>query len=83
VGTEHQRGTFRNFIDVIDKDDALGPKLCNNVLVVNYLVITVNRRIEDSDHPRQGFDRFFHSRTETSWGGEKDLIDSHGYQGTP
>jgi hypothetical protein len=45
--------------------------------VMDYLVVAVDGRLEDANHPRKGLDGHFHAGTEPSWGGQKHTFDRH------
>ena len=64
VGRQHERGAGRHLVDVVDEDHALGAELVDHVPVVDDLVVAVDRRLEDPDHPGQGLDGLLHPGAE-------------------
>ena len=75
---QHQGGTSRYFTDIVDEDHPLGPELVHHMLIVDDLVIAVHRRLEDPDHPGQGFDGLLHPRTEAPRFSQEHTFDGHG-----
>ena len=65
VGREHERRAGGDIVHVVDEDHPLGPELVDDVTVVDDLVVAVDRRLEDPDHPRQGLDRLLHTGAES------------------
>ena len=70
MGREHERGAGGHLVDVVDEDDAPGPELLDDMTVVDDLVVAVDRRLEDPDHPRQGLDRLLDSGAEAPGRGQ-------------
>ncbi len=64
-------------VDVVDEDDALGPELVDDMPVVDDLVVAVDGRLEDPDHPRQGLDGLLHAGAEAPGRGQEDTLDRH------
>ena len=75
---EHQRCALRHLVDVVDEDDALLDEPVHDVLVVDDLVVAVDRWLEDGDHPRKRLDRLLHAGAEASWLRQQHPIDVHG-----
>jgi len=73
---KHHGGPRRYFGDVVDEDDAHRLETLNDGLVVNDLVVAVDGCGKRPDHPRERFDRHFHTCTEAPWRGEEDAIDA-------
>ena len=56
VGAEHERRPFGHLGHVVDEDHALLAEAVHDMPVVHDLVVAVHGRLEDPDHPGQGFD---------------------------
>jgi hypothetical protein len=78
VGRQHERSPGRNLVDGVDEDHPLGPELLDDVTVVDDLVVAVDGRLEDTDHPRQGLDGLLHPGAEPPGGGQEDPLNGHG-----
>ena len=76
MGAEHQRGAGRHVGHVIDEDDTLVTEALDDMPVVDDLVVAVDRRLEDPDHPGQGLDRLLDAGAEPSRLGQHDSVDS-------
>ncbi len=64
VGREHHRRPFGNLADVVDEDDAGPLEGLHHPLVVDDLVVAVDGRFEDPNHPGEGLDRHLDTGTE-------------------
>ena len=64
------------------KIDALALEALDDQLVVDDLVVAVDRRLEGPDHPGQRLDRHLHAGAEPARLGEQDAIDGHTIQAT-
>ena len=76
VGTEHEGRPGGHVGHVVDEDDALLAEPLDHMPVVHDLVVAVDRRLEDPDHPGQGLDRLFDAGTEPPWLGQHHSIHS-------
>ena len=76
MGAEHQGRTVRDVADVVDEDDPLVTEALDHMTVVDDLVVAVHRRLEDPDHPGQGFNRLLDASTEPPWLGQHHSLDS-------
>ena len=61
---------------VVDEDDPLLAEAVDDVPVVHDLVVAVDRRLEDPDHPGQGLDRLLDAGAEPPWLGQHHSVDS-------
>ena len=75
VSREHEGRERRDLVDVVDEDDALTAELLDDEAVVDDLVVAVDGRLEDPNHPRQGLDGHLHAGAEAPRLGEQDAVD--------
>ena len=80
VCRQHDGTALRNLRDVVDEHHSEILETLDNPLVVNDLVIAVNRRFERANHPSEGFDRHLDSGTESSGSSQKNLVYRRGGQ---
>jgi hypothetical protein len=66
VSRQHQWTSFGYLTDVINKDHPEAAESIDYKLVVNDLVVAVDRRIERAHHPGQGLYRHLYPGTKTS-----------------
>ena len=80
IGAVACLGSFENqvFVNIFNKMNALGTKCVDNNLIVNNLVVAVDRRVKRSHHPRESFDRHFDSSTKATWLGKQNPVNRHG-----
>ena len=71
VGRQHHRRTGGNVVDVVDEHDAEGFEAFHHQLVVDDLVVAVDRFVEGPDHPGQRLDGHLHAGTEAPWLGQQ------------
>ena len=81
VGREHHRGTVGDIVDRVDEDHAEVPEAFHHEPVVDDLVVAVDGRLEDPDHPGQGLDGHLDAGAETTGAGQQDVLDFHSYEG--
>ena len=77
VGAQHQGGAGRDLGHVVDEDHPEGAELLDDQLVVDDLVVAVDGRLEDPDHPGERLDRLLHPGAEAPRLGQEDLVDAH------
>jgi hypothetical protein len=77
---QHNRPPFRDLRNIVDEFNTKLTKAIYNYLVVNNLVIAVDRRLERSHHPDKCFDSHFHPRAKTSRGSQKNLVYVHVFE---
>ena len=70
VGREEQRGAERHLGQIVDERHAAAAKVLDDVLVVDDLVVDVNRRLERRQRQVERLDRHVHARTETARTGQ-------------
>ena len=78
VGREHDGRRGRDLVDVVDEHDALAPELLDDQAVVDDLVVAVDGRLEDADHPCERLDGHLDAGTEASRLREQDEVDAAG-----
>ena len=62
-------------VDVVDEDHALAAELLDDEAVVDDLVVAVDGRLEDADHPGERLDRHLDAGAEAPRLGEQDVLD--------
>ena len=77
VGREHHRGAVGKVVDAVDEDDPEVPEPLHHEPVVDDLVVAVDGRLEDPDHPGQGLDGHLHAGAEPAGAGQQHLLDFH------
>ena len=75
VGAEHQGRARRDLAHVVDEDHPLLAEGIHHNPVVHDLVVAVDGRVEDPDHPGQGLDGLLHAGTEPSGRGQQHTVD--------
>ena len=78
MGGEHDRRRGRDLVDIVDEHDALAPEFLDDQAVVHDLVVAVDGRLEDADHPRERLDGHLNPGTEASRLREQDELDVAG-----
>jgi hypothetical protein len=73
MGAVHDAGARRNLVELVDKHDALRAKAIDDVLVVNDLVVDVERRPIDVESPLERRHRHVHAGAKTAGAGEQDF----------
>ena len=68
----------RDLVDIIDEHDALAPELLDDQAVVDNLVVAVDRRLEDANHPCERLDCHLNASTEASRFREQDEVYAAG-----
>ena len=81
VGREHERRARRDVVDVVDEDHAEAAEPVDHEAVVDDLVVAVDGRLEDPDHPRERLDRHLDPGTEAARLGEQHAFDGHSERG--
>ena len=73
VGAVEERGALGDFVERLDEDGAAAPEPLDDELVVDDLVIDVERRAEEIERPLQALDRHVDPRAEAAGIGQDDL----------
>jgi hypothetical protein len=76
VSRQHDGAASWNFCDVIYKDHAQVAESLNNSLVMDDLVVAVDRRLEGANHPGQGLNRHLDPCAESTRGGKENLLNN-------
>ena len=74
---QHDRAALRNVSDVIDEHHAVRLEALDDELVVDDLVVAIDRRLEAAHHPRQRLDGHLHAGAEPAGLGEQHTVDVH------
>jgi hypothetical protein len=77
VRGEHDRRAVGHVGDVVDEHHPEGLEPVDDDLVVDDLVVAVDRRVERAHHPREGLDRHLDAGAEAPGGGEQHAVDVH------
>jgi hypothetical protein len=77
VCAQHHRESSRDLRDVLDENDADTAEGLNDELVVDDLVVAIDRRWEDPHHPGKGVDRLLDTGAKASGGSQDDLFNRH------
>ena len=77
MGRQHQRRARRHLGHIVHEHHALGDELVNHMPVVDDLVVAVDGRLEDPDHPGKGLDGLLPPGTEPPGFGEDHAFDGH------
>ena len=81
VGRQHDRAPGRHVGDIVDEHHTLVFEPLDHELVVDDLVVAVDRWLERTHHPGQRLDRHLHPGAEPARFGEQDAVDAHDDRG--
>ncbi|CAB4787839.1 unannotated protein [freshwater metagenome] len=77
MGAQHQGRSIGNLGNIVYEYHTQTLEMVDHKLIVNYLVVAVDRRSEDFGHPVQGLDRLLHAGTKAARRCKEDLVDVH------
>jgi hypothetical protein len=77
VRGQHDRSSVGGVRDVVDEYHAERLEPVDDHLVVDDLVVAVDRRLERADHPRERLDRHLDAGAEAPGRGQEHTVDVH------
>ena len=77
VRRQHDRPALGHLGDIVDEDHTLSLESFDDDLVVDDLVVAVDRRFERANHPGEGLDRHLDAGAEPAGFGQEDAVDVH------